>query len=91
MNKKLNTADITNELSGASSFFRARPATSQPVKPPVTEVFEEKPQGVPVPIPRTGYPVPPYPLDGQSDNDNHSTSSKISTGNSNRLLKTNGV
>ena len=60
MNKKLNTADITNELSGASSFFRARPATSQPAKPPVTEVFQEKPQGVPVPpygVPRT--PVPP--------------------------------
>ena len=61
MNKKLNTADITNELSGASSFFRARPATNQPAKPPVTEVFQEKPQGVPVPVPPYGVPRTPVP------------------------------
>ena len=61
MNKKLNTADITNELSGASSFFRARPATSQPAKPPVTEVLQEKPQGVPVPVPPYGVPRTPVP------------------------------
>ena len=61
MNKKLNTADITNELSGASSFFRARPATSQPAKPPVTEVFQEKSQGVPVPVPPYGVPRTPVP------------------------------
>src|SRR3954452_18229143 len=61
MNKKLNTADITNELSGASSFFRARPATSQPVKPSVTQVFQEKEQGVPVPVPPYGVPRTPVP------------------------------
>jgi hypothetical protein len=61
MNKKLNTADITNELSGASSFFRARPATSQPVKAPVTQVFQEKQQGVPVPAPPYGVPLTPVP------------------------------
>src|SRR3954447_3374718 len=63
MNKKLNTTDITNELTGSSHFFQRRPTPDQPAKPPATEVFQEKPQGVPVPpdgVPRT--PVPPRRL-----------------------------
>jgi hypothetical protein len=55
MTKKLDTTAITNELSGASSFFRhteQRQAERLPQHPP------EEPKGVPpYGIPRT--PVPP--------------------------------
>src|SRR3954470_17692036 len=63
MNKKLNTTDIANELTGSSHFFQRRPPPDQTAQPPVTEVFQEKTQGVPVPpdgVPRT--PVPPRRL-----------------------------
>jgi len=59
--KKLNTADITNELAGASSFFQRRPAQDQPAKPPATVILQEKPQGVPVPVPPYGVPRSPVP------------------------------
>src|SRR3954454_18256370 len=61
MNKKLNTTDITNELTGSSHFFQRRPTQDQTAKPPVTEVFQEKPQGVPVPVPPDGVPRTPLP------------------------------
>src|SRR3954449_8663487 len=61
MNKKLNTTDIANELTGASHFFQRRPTPDQTAKPPVTEVFQEKPQGVPVPVPPDGVPRTPVP------------------------------
>src|SRR3954447_24502386 len=61
MNKKLNTTDITNELTGSSHFFQRRVTPDQTVKPPVTEVFQEKTQGGPVPVPPDGVPRTPVP------------------------------
>src|SRR3954462_9644191 len=61
MNKKLNTTDIANELTGSSHFFQRRPTQDQTAKPPVTEVFQEKQQGVPVPVPPYGVPRTPVP------------------------------
>src|SRR3954464_5260309 len=61
MNKKLNTTDIANELTGASQFFQRRPVPDQTAKPPVSEVFQEKTQGVPVPVPPDGVPRTPVP------------------------------
>jgi len=61
MNKKLNTTDITNELTGSSHFFQRRATPGQTAQPPVTQVFQEKTQGVPVPVPPDGAPRTPVP------------------------------
>lgn len=61
MKKSLNGASITNELTGASHFFQRQPVAAQAAKPPVTQVFQDKPQGVPVPVPPYGVPRTPVP------------------------------
>jgi hypothetical protein len=56
MNKKLNIAAITNELSGGSAFFPSRSAQAQPATPPAGQE-----QAAPEPVGEPAQPNPPLP------------------------------